>query len=63
MRNLGLIDSQTGQSLLAKMREQAIRDLSDGELDRVFSMKGGIICKLGVMLMLKEGLTIGEVYK
>jgi hypothetical protein len=63
MRNLGLIDSQTGQSLLAKMREQAIRDLSDGELDRVFSMKGGIICKRGVMLMLKEGLTLEGVYK
>ena len=63
MSNLGLIDSQTGRSLLAKMRIEAIRDFSEKELDRVFSMKGGIICKRGVMLMLKEGLTLEGVYK
>lgn len=51
-------------SLIAKMREQNIKDFSNSELDRVFrNTVGPGICKRSALRMIKDGLTIDEIYK
>ena len=49
--------------ILAKLREQQVMDFSESELTRAFKhCISPICCKRGVAMMLKDGLTLQELY-
>ncbi len=61
---MNLIDTKLSQNVIAKAREQKIKDFSYAELQRCFKdVVGPKICIRRMQELVKAGLTIEDIYK